>query len=108
MHRRAKVPDNDIQSLKHENNVYHCKPHFYFMTCIMKPAFCLREKHTEAADQLCSNRQADHILCFRDIDSRVHKLAKSEISRYAILYLTDLFGNPNDAFFRDVAHIKAG
>ena len=64
-----------------------------------KPAFCLLEKHTEAADQ---------ILCFRDIDSRIPKLAKFEISRYAVRFLTDLFGNPNDAFFRDVAQIKVG
>ena len=48
--------------------VHDCKPHFYFMTHIMKnPAFCLREKHTEAADLLCGNRTADQMLCFRDI-----------------------------------------
>ena len=108
MLKSAKVPDNDIQSLKHENIVYHCMkaqfllydPHYE------KPAFCLREKHTEAADQLCGNRTADQILCFRDIDSTIPKLAKFEISRYAVLFLKDLFGNPNDEFFRDVAHIK--
>ena len=70
--------------------------------------FCLREKHTEAADQLCVNRTADQILCFRDIDSRIPKLAKFEISRYAVRFLMDLFGNPNEAFFRDVAQIKVG
>ena len=69
------------------------------MARIIKPAFCLREKHTEAADQLCVNRTADQILCFRDIDSRITKLAKFEISRYAVWFLMDLFGNTNDAFF---------
>ena len=64
-----------------------------------KPAFCLREKHTAAADQLCGNRTADQILWLRDIDSRIPKLAKFEISRYAVRFLTDLFGNPSDAFF---------
>ena len=48
------------------------------------------------------------ILCFRDIDSRIPKLAKFEISRYAVRFLMDLFGNPNDAFFRDLAQIKVG
>ena len=79
------------------------------MTRIMKkPAFCLREKHTEAADQLCGNRTADQILCFRDIDSRIPKLAKFEISRYAVRFLTDLFGNPNDAFFSRRGSNKSG
>ena len=84
------------------------KPHLLYDPHYEKPAFCLREKHTEAADQLCGNRTADQILCFRDIDSRIPKLAKFEISRYAVRFLTDLFGNPNDAFFRDVAQIKVG
>ena len=82
--------------------VYLYDPHY------KKPAFSLREKHTEAADKRCGNRTTDQILCFRDIDSRFPKLAKFEISRYAVRFLTDLFGNPNDAFFRDVAHIKVG
>ena len=56
-----------------------------------KPAFFLRKKHTAAADQLCGIRAADQILCFRDIDSRIPKLAKSEFSRYAVWFLTDLF-----------------
>ena len=74
----------------------------------MKNLFLLTQKHTEAADQLCVNRTADQILCFRDIDGRIPKLAKFEISRYAVRFLMDLFGNPNDAFFRDVAQIKVG
>ena len=87
MLKRANVPDNDIQSLKPENNVYHCKPIFYFMTRIMKKrAFCLREIHTETADQFCGNRTTDQILCFRELDSRIPKLAKSEISRYSPVF----------------------
>ena len=87
MLKRAKVPDNDIQSLKHENNVYHCKPHFYFMTRIMKNVlFVYAKKHTEAADQFCGNRTTDQIPCFRDIDSRIPKLAKSEILRYSPVF----------------------
>ena len=85
-----------------------CKPHLLKDPHCEKPAFCLREKHTEAADQLCVNRTADQILCFRDIDSRIPKLAKFEISRYAVRFLMDLFGNPNDTFFHNVAQIKVG
>ena len=85
-----------------------CKPHLLYDPHYEKPAFCLHVKYTEAADQLCVNRTADQILCFRDIDSRIPKLAKFEISRYAVRFLMDLFGNPNDAFFRDVAKIKVG
>ena len=102
MLKRSKVPDNDIQTLKRENNEYHCKPHFYIMPRIMKNLLFAY------ADQLCGNRTDDQILCFCDIDSRIPKLAKSEISRYKVRFLTDLFGNPNNAFFRDVAHIKVG
>ena len=40
-----------------------------------------------------------HFLFLFSIDSRIPKLAKFEISRYAVRFLTDLFGNPNDAFF---------
>ena len=48
--------------------VHDCKSYFYFMTRIMKNLlFCLREKHTEAADQLCGDHTADQILCSRDI-----------------------------------------
>ena len=87
MLKRAKVPDNDIQSIKHENNVYHCKPHFYFMTRIMKNVlFIYAKTRTEAADQFWGNRTTDQILCFRDIDSRIPKLAKSEISRYSPVF----------------------
>ena len=108
MLKRAKVPDNDIQSLKHENNVYHCKSHFYLMTRIMKNLLFACQKHTEAADQICDNSTADQILCFRDIDSRIPKLAKSEISRYTVRFLTDLFGSPNDAFFSRRDSYKSG
>ena len=75
MLKRAKVPDNDIQSL-------NIKITYTTVSPIMKNLhFCLCEKHTEAADQLCGNRTADQILCFPGIDSKIPKLAKSEISR---------------------------
>ena len=78
----AKVPYNDIQSLKHEKTyTTACKPHLLKDPHYEKPAFCLREKHTEAADQLCVNRTADQILCFRDIDSRISKLAKFHVTQ---------------------------
>ena len=109
MLKRVKVPDNDIQSLKHGNNVYHCKPHFYFMTRIMKNLLFAYAKNTlKPPDQLCGNHTADHILCFRDIDSRIPKLTNSEISRYTLRFLTDLFGNPNDAFFSRCGSYKSG
>ena len=83
MLKRAKVPDNETQSLKHENNVY---PFLLYDPHYEKRAFCLREKHTEAADQFCGNRTTDQIQCFRVIDSRIPKLAKSEISRYSPVF----------------------
>ena len=85
-----------------------CKPHLLYGPHYEKTAFCLREKHTEEADQLCVNRTADQILCFRDIDSRIPKLAKFEISRYAVRFLMDLFGNTNNAFFSRRGSSKSG
>ena len=81
MLKRVKVPDNDIQSLKHENNVYHCKPSFYFMTRIMKNVPFVFAKNTLKPQISFRQRTTDQILCFRDIDSKIPKLAQSEISR---------------------------
>ena len=43
-----------------------------------KPAFCICEN--KDADQLRCNREADHHLCFRYIDSTIPLLPKYEIS----------------------------
>ena len=43
-----------------------------------KPTFCICEN--KDADQLRGNREADQRLCFRDIDSTIPLLSKSEIS----------------------------
>ena len=49
----------------------HVSPILLYDPHYEKPAFCYREKHTVAADQLCDNRTANQILCFCDIDSRI-------------------------------------
>ena len=87
MLKRAKVPDNDIQSLKHENNVYHCKPHFYFMTRIMKNVLFVYAKNTlKPQISFAATVQLIRFFVFRDIDSRIPKLAKYEISRYSPVF----------------------
>ena len=43
-----------------------------------KPAFCICEN--KDADQLRGNREADRCLCFRNTDSSITLLPKSEIS----------------------------
>ena len=43
-----------------------------------KPDFCICEN--KDADQLRGNREADQRLCFRNIDSTIPLLCKSEIS----------------------------
>ena len=43
-----------------------------------KPAFCICEN--KDADQLRGNREADQRLCFRNTDSTIPLLSKSEIS----------------------------
>ena len=43
-----------------------------------KPTFCICEN--KDADQLHGNREADQRLCFRNIDSTIPLLSKSEIS----------------------------
>ena len=44
-----------------------------------KPTFCICEN--KDADQLRHNREADQRLCFRYIESAIHLLSKSEVSR---------------------------
>ena len=43
-----------------------------------KPAFCICKNND--ADQLRGHQEADHRLCFRNTDSKIHLLPKSEIS----------------------------
>ena len=43
-----------------------------------KPSFCICEN--KDADQLHGNRKADQRLCFRNVDSTIPLLSKSEIS----------------------------
>ena len=45
---------------------------------VIKSAFCICEN--KDADQLCGKHEADQRLCFRDIDSTIPLLLKSEIS----------------------------
>ena len=45
-----------------------------------KPTFCVCEN--KDADQLRGNREADRCLCFRNIDSTIPLLSKSEISSF--------------------------
>ena len=45
---------------------------------VRKPAFCIFEN--KDADQLRGNREADQRLCFRQTDSKIPLLSKSEIS----------------------------
>ena len=56
---------------------------------LRKPAFCICEN--KDADQLRGNREADHRLCFRHIDSKIPLLSKSEISS---LYLSSVVVQP--------------
>ena len=47
--------------------------------CIRKPTKCLGKN--KGADQLCSNRETDHRLCFHYMDSTIPLLLKYKISR---------------------------
>ena len=51
-----------------------------------KPTVCLGEN--KGTDQLRSNREADQRLCFRDSDSTVPLLLKSEISSFQLFSVT--------------------
>ena len=49
------------------------------LSCVMrKQTFCICKN--KDADQLHGNREADQRLCFREIDSMIPLLSKSEIS----------------------------
>ena len=50
----------------------------YMSRVMRKPTFCICEN--KDADQLRGNREADQRLCFRQIDSTIPLLSKSEIS----------------------------
>ena len=75
-----------------------------------KPTFCICKN--KGADQLCGNREADQRLCFRYTDSAIPLLSKSEIFKplaifcgCAARFVSDLFGNPEDRFSHNEAHI---
>ena len=50
--------------------------------CMRKPTICIWEN--KDADQLCSNCTADQRLCFRNSDSAIPLLLKSEISSFLL------------------------
>ena len=53
------------------------------MSCLKrKPTICICEN--KDADQLRGNREADQRLCFRYSESTIHRLLKSEISRFLL------------------------
>ena len=56
----------------------YCKYSLKMSLVMRKPTFCICE--TKDADQLRGNREADQRLCFRNIDSTIPLLSKSEIS----------------------------
>ena len=61
-----------------------------------KPTICIGEIcENKDADQLRGNREADQRLCFRNSDSTIPLLLKSEISICACTgwFVLDLFGN---------------
>ena len=61
----------------------------------------------KGADQLRSNCPADQRLCFRYIDSKVPRHFKplTIFCDCTARFVSDLVGNPDDTFSRDVAHI---
>ena len=74
---------------------------------VRKPAFCICEN--KGADQLHGNREADQRLCFRNTDSTIPLLPKSEIlvifSGCTAWFVSDLVGNPEDLFSHNEAHM---
>ena len=64
-----------------------------------KPAFCICEN--KDADQLRSNCEADHRLCFRYISSTIPLLPKS----CTVRFMSDLVGNPEDRFSHNEANL---
>ena len=68
------------------------------------PAFCICEN--KGADQLRSKQAADQRLCFRYIDSTIRNFKHlAIICVCTACFVSDLVGNPEDRFSRDVAHI---
>ena len=55
-----------------------------------KPTICISEN--EDADQLRSNREADQRLCFRNSDSTIPLLLKSEISSFYLFAVLEQVG----------------
>ena len=75
-----------------------------------KPAFCICEN--KDADQLHGNREADQRLCFRYIEiASPFLLLIQSFKPTAIFcgctarFVSDLVGNPEDRFSRDVAYL---
>ena len=69
----------DIRPVKSTNPATESSKILSNMNLVMrKPAFCLCEN--KDADQLRGNREADQRLCFRNTDSTIPLLHKSEIS----------------------------
>ena len=76
---------------------------------VRKPDFCICKN--KGADQLCGNRTTDQHLCFRYIDSTIPLLPKYEIASRSPSSVTaqpglcHQFGNPEDRFSHNEAHI---
>ena len=75
-----------------------------------KLALCIWEN--KGPDHLCSNHPANQHLCSHYIDSRIHLLPKSEISRaltffsgHTARFVFDLVAYPDDRFSHDLALI---
>ena len=92
-----KEPRYQPQSHKNWNNMSHV---------MRKPAFCMCKN--KAADQLRSNCTADQRLCFRNKDSTIPLLPKSEIQP-SVAVQPGLCGprskNPEDRFSHNEAHM---
>ena len=71
-----------------------------------KPAFCICEN--KDTDQLHSNCEAHQRLCFRYTDSTMCFNFKplDIFCGCTARFVSDLFGNPDDSFSHDVAHLS--
>ena len=78
---------------------------------VRKPTLCICEN--KDADKLCGNREADKRICFRDMDSTIPILSKSEISSFYIAifsgcadrFVSDLVENHEDRFSHNKAQL---
>ena len=80
---------------------------YHYMSHVMrKPAFCIYEN--KGADQLRGKHSADHHLCFRYIDSRIHLLPKLEISslKPTAQFVLDQVGNLKDMLSHYTPHMS--